>query len=81
MNKSKPHSSTNHTDNCRINPLQPNISMYILFTVLCTLPRVSLVGDHFLYSRDLYVYFKDEYDFSLGSTFAVCSLEKYQLFG
>ena len=35
-----PRSSTNHIDNCRINPLQPNISMHILFTVLCTLPQV-----------------------------------------
>ena len=46
--------------------LHPNISLYILLTVLYTFPKVlirrisviikaSLVGDHFLYYRDLNV--------------------------
>ena len=49
-----------------INPaLHPNISLYILLTVLYTFPKVltrricliikSFIGDHFLYSRDLNV--------------------------
>ena len=92
-----PHSSINHTDNCRINPLHPNISMHILFTVLCTLPqlltrRICLTIKSFfswwsfpLFSSPLRViqgwYFKEGYDASLGSKFNVRSLEKYQLFG
>ena len=51
------------------NPLHPHISMHILHTFLCTLlwywqrefvkqSRASLVGDHFLYSRDLNVWFR-----------------------
>ena len=47
-----------------INPLHPNISIYILHTALCTFlnmltrriclkSRASLLGDHFLYSRGL----------------------------
>ena len=47
-----------------INPLHPNISIYTLHTLLYTFPlvltrrmyltiKVSLVGDHFLYSHDL----------------------------
>ena len=47
-----------------INPLHPNISIYTLHTLLNTFPlvltrricltiKVSLVGDHFLYSHDL----------------------------
>ena len=46
-----------------LNPLHPNISMYILHTILFTFPKVLtrriyftiksfLVGDHFLYSSD-----------------------------
>ena len=49
------------------NPLHHEISMHILHAVLCTFPKVhgefvkqsraSLVGDHFLYSRNVNVYF------------------------
>ena len=50
-------------------PWHPHISMHILHTFLCTLlwywqgefvkqSRASLVGDHFLYSRDLNVWFR-----------------------
>ena len=34
---------------CLVNPLHPNISVYILHTVLYTIPEVLIVG-HFLYS-------------------------------
>ena len=44
-------------------PLQPNISMYILHTVLYTFPKVltrasSVCGDHFHHSHELNVYFR-----------------------
>ena len=52
------------------NPSHPNLSMHILYTVLYSFPqaltrricltinKASLVGDHFLYSRDVTVWFK-----------------------
>ena len=54
-----------------INPLNPNISLHILLTVLYTFPKVlirrfcliikaSLVGDHFLYYCDLNVYIRGD---------------------
>ena len=54
-----------------LDPLHPNISMHILYTDLYTFlwnwqeefisqSRASLVGDHFLYSHDLYVWFRGD---------------------
>ena len=55
-----------------VNPLHPNISMHILHTVCSTFPKVltrrncwtigraSLVGDQFLYSHDLNVWFRGD---------------------
>ena len=52
------------------NPSHPNLSMHILYTVLYSFPqaltrricltikKASLVGNHFLYSRDVTVWFK-----------------------
>ena len=51
------------------NPLHPNISMHILHSVLYTFPKIQirrtyltikifLVGDHFLYSCDLYMWLR-----------------------
>ena len=59
-----------HLQRAQFNPLHPNISMHILHTVLYTFPKVltrriyltnkSLVGDHFLYSHDLNVWFRGD---------------------
>ena len=54
-----------------VNPLHPTISMHILHTVLYTSPKELtrrifltikrfLVGDHFLYSHDLHVWFRGD---------------------
>ena len=56
-----------------VNPLQPNISMYILHTVLFTSPKVLtrricltiksfFFGDHSLYSHNLNVWFRGDFN-------------------